>query len=249
MPSPSIQTAKQLEIAVAGFMQREPAFFVRTVGGQSFDLLLQAINNARLFAERMIDFEYSKVSVDIPGVDILNGGNLGNAVLHGTTTPVFVKKIRTPFLPSAINGGSQFPVDLRSKRKWNDRIKARFEGARPVDTTNFAFITDAPFVLVQDGNTIFVAPPDTTAFATNPFTVFADAIQWLPPYITGTETDFLLQYAFDWLQYRSIQELNYYLKEDERVTLSERQVSTAWDAIIKWNNELVLNNVDDVDLD
>jgi hypothetical protein len=49
--------------------------------------------------------------------------------------------------------------------------------------------------------------------------------------------------------YRTIQELNFFLKEDERVQLSTKMVQEAWDALVIWNNELQASSVDDVNLD
>ena len=72
---------------------------------------------------------------------------------------------------------------------------------------------------------------------------------WLDDYVDGSETDFLLDYSFDWLMYRTIFELNFYLKEDERVQLSTGLVKEAWDAMVIWNNELIAANVDTTDLD
>jgi len=240
------KTSGQLKIAVAGFMQRDPVTFVRTVSGTSWDVLLQAMNNARLYAERLIDFELSKKSIQITGVSLLNGGNLANATLLGTNTAVSVKKIITPFLPIQ-SDVQQFPVDLISKIGWNNRIKRRFEGARPTDTSDYAFITDAPFAVMQTGNTLAIVPPDSTAVPQATFTLYADAVCWLPDYTSaGTENDFLLDFAFDWLMYQSIQELNFFVKEDERVTLSAAMVNRAWNSVVQYNQELIASTVDDL---
>jgi len=211
-----------------------------------FDLILQACNNARLYAERKIDFELSVNTVTIPAVDRFNGASLNTAVLYGTSTSANVKKIRTPFV--AMANGHQFPVDLWTKKKWNDRLKARYEGARPTDTSDYACITDSPFVVVQDGFNIFVAPADSNSLL-GTFPVYLDCWLWLPPYVNGTENDFLLDNCFDWMMYRCIYELNFFLKEDERVELSTKLMGDSWDAVIKWNDQLINTAVDDTDLD
>ena len=236
---PNLNTQSNLATAIAGFMHRDAKVFLR----DGFDLLLQSCNNARLYAERMVDFEYAIANVTIPAVDLHNGASLSTAVLTGTTTPANVKKIMTPWLGEI--GGTQFPVDLVDKRTWNDRLKRRFEGARPRDTADYAFITDSPFVCVQTGNTIFVAPADNKALG-GTFPIFLDAWLWLPPYVDGTETDFLLANCFDWMLYRCIYELNFFLKEDERVMLSTRLMENSWDALVKWNNELIKAAADSV---
>ena len=237
-------TVAQLKLAVAGFMQRDPAVFVRG----SFDLLLQACNNARLYAERKVDFELAHVAVDLPHTDPLNGVDLSAAVLHGTATAVRVKKIISPFL--ANTDGGQFPVDLWTKRRWNDKLKRRFErGHHHMHSgTPQKHFVESPFVVVQDGTTLFVVPVDSKMFSA-PFTIYLDAIRWLPPYVTGSENDFLLDNCFDWLMFYSISQMNFFLKEDERVVMSESVLKDTWDALVKWNTELLQTATDDVDLD
>jgi hypothetical protein len=236
-----------LKVTVAGFMQRDPTIFLRTVGATTVDLLLQAANNARLYAERKIDFELSKTDVDVPAVTLNDGGNLNNAVLHSDgTTPVRIKKIITPFIP--MSNGHQYPVDLWDRKKWDDRVKARFEAARPTDTEDFAFITDAPFVVIQSGNVVYVTPPDVSQF-TSTFKLFFNVVAWLPTYEDGTENDFLLDNAFDWMMFYCISQLNFYLKEDERVAISEKMLADTWDSLVKWNNEMIMSSVDTTDLD
>ena len=212
----------------------------------TLDLVLQACNNARLYAERMIDFELAVATVTVPSVDTFNGADLSTAVLYGTSTAVSIKKIMTPFL--AMGDGTQFPVDLWDKKKWNDRLKSRYEGASPRDRKDYACITDSPFIVVQNGSKIFVAPADSNVVGGTQI-VYLDAYLWLPPYVTGMENDFILDNCFDWLMYRCIHELNFFLKEDERVALSTKLMQESWDAMVKWNNELIKSAVDDVDLD
>ena len=240
-------TAAQLRTAVAGFMQRDTTVFVRG----DVDLLLVAVNNARLYAERRVDFELSKIDVVLPVVDLLNGADLSTAVLAtDLTTPVRVKKIITPFI--GLHGGAgpgNYPVDLWSRKKWNDRVKMRWEAARPTDTEDYAFITDAPFVVVQDGSLVFITPPDSSAFTVNPFPLWFNVVRWLDPYVDGTENDFLLDNCFDWMMFYCISQLNFFLKEDERVNLSAKMLADTWDSLVKWNNELIMSSVDDVDLD
>ena len=265
---------------MSGFLHRDPAVFVRTsVSGvtgyltdeqgnritdsdgnpivittptsEPFDLLYNAINNARLYAERRIDFELSLQQCLVHGVTLSNGGQLTNAVLMSdNVTPVRIKKIRTPYLPlHDSTEGKYFPVDLMSKKKWDDRVKARWEGAHPNDRADFAYISDCPYCLVQQGNTIFIAPPNARAFREGTLTIALDAITWLPDYVDGTETDFILDNCFDWLMYRAIYELNFFLKEDDRVQISTSMMTDAWNAIVIWNNELQASSVDDTTLD
>jgi len=237
-------TSGQLKVAVAGFMQRDPSTFVRTVNAVTWDVLLQACNNARLYAERLIDFELAKVPIQIESVTLTTGGSLANAKLLGTSTAVGVKKLLDVFL--ATGDGGTYPIKLQTKAYWNKRMLRRIENLLPTDVANSLRVIETPLSLTQIGQTIAVAPPDASALPSASFTVYAEAVRWLSPYTSaGTETDFLLDYCFDWLQYRAIQELNFFVKEDERVQLSTSLVNDAWRAIVQWNGELVASTADD----
>lgn len=240
-------TSAQLKTAVAGFMQRDPSVFIRGTGVSQVDVLLLAMNNARLYAERLVDFELAKDQVDFPDVSLTDGVDMSTAVLHGTTTPADVKKIVVPYLPLA--DGTNYPVDLWTKRAWSDKLKRRYESARPTDTSDYAQLTEAPFVVIQNGTTLMVAPADTTAFPSSTFTLSADCYLWLPTYVTGTESDFLLDKCFDWMLFYCVSQLNFFLKEDERVQLSAAILKDTWDALVNWNNTLMTANTDDIDLD
>jgi len=245
----TLTTVADLKIAIAGYMQREPSVFVRTVGNSSLDLLLLACNNARLYAERLVDFEYSRQDCKVE-VDIAEGGSLAFATeVDDENVGVDVKKIVTPFIPAL--DGTKFPVELWSRKKWNDKVRRKFELARPVD--NFAnlpqWFSVSPFVVVKEGRTVFVAPSDSSQFPTNPFDLHFNVVAWLPKYMDGTEDDFLIENCFDWMLFYSISQLNFYLKEDERVVLSANVLKDTWDSVIKWNSELSMNSTDDTNLD
>lgn len=244
-------TVAELKIAIAGYMQREPSVFVRTVGNTSFDLLLQACNNARLHAERLVDFEYSRQDCKVE-VDREDGGSLVFATeIEDENTGVNVKKIVSPFLQS--QDLTRLPVELWSRKKWNDRTKRKVAGWQPRDNRMAVSVSEMyalqPFVVVQEGRTVFAAPVNDEQFPTNPFDVYFNVVAWLPKYETGEEDDFLLEYAFDWMMFYSIHQLNFYLKEDERVMVSADVRKDTWDSLVKWNGELTMSTTDDTNLD
>ena len=244
-----VTTVTQLKIAIAGYMQREPSVFVRTVGNASVDLLLFACNNARLHAERLVDFEYSRQDCKVE-VDRTDGGSLAFATeVDDVNTGVSVKKIVSPFLPA--QDGTRFPVELWSRKKWNDKVRRRLESFQPRDnrSTFPELFAQTPFVVVQEGRTVFVAPADETQFPTNPFDLYFNVVSWLPSYVTGSEDDFLLEFGLDWMLFYSIHQLNFYLKEDERVMVSSDVRRDTWDSLVKWNSELTMSSTDDTKLD
>jgi len=235
-------TINELKLAVSGFMQRDQATFVRGQAPNSFDLLLQACNNARLYAERRVDFELARCTAEFVDVNLIEGVRLGVATDRATGGLVTVKKVVTPFLVGS--DGSARPLDLWTKKKWTEALKRRYEAQH--DTSD-VLINLGQLVVVQDGDLLFVAPADAAALG-GTYTLCADAFKWLTPYTDNTNTDFLLNYAFDWLMYRCIYELNFFLKEDERVMLSDKLMTEAWNAVVTWNNELVTANTDDSNL-
>ncbi len=245
-------TVNQLKVAVAGFMQRKLSDFSRTDTGTTVDLLLLACNNARLYAERKIDFELSRVDVQVTGVTLTGGGDLVNAKLVSNgTTAVSVKKIVTPYLANLNN--DTYPVDLFDRKTWDMKMKRRFALAMPHDVTrpdqSFPVqLTNAPFSIIQVGTKVFVAPKDDKQFAAT-FTLYFDVVKWLTPYTAGTENDFLLDNCFDWMMFYCIYQLNFFLKEDERVQLSEKVLNDTFDAMVKWNTELIASMNDSTMLD
>ncbi len=317
MPS----NANDLMTAVASFMGRERSTFIRN----GFDVLLQACNNARLFAERQIDFELSRTSVRLNNVSLTNGGSLDDCVLFSDNdTQVNVKKIKKAFL-SFTNSTNQFPISFHSRDHWLRRVQRNAERIGP---TEFPVLTDRtykemlgalqPFAVVQMGRQVYVAPAVQQAIGDS-FTLYFDVLAWLPPYgqeavigiasstsalklvntvgdfvnqevrvgmvvtnttdgtsatitavespttlvltgdiftsgegysiLTADEEDFLIENCFDWLLYRCVWELNFFVKEDERVQLSRDLINEAWNAIIEWNSNLISQSTDDTSLE
>mgnify|MGYP001611534206 CR=1 FL=1 len=318
-------TSNDLMNAAASYAMRKREDFVKN----GFDCLLRACNNARLFAERQIDFELSRVSATVPNVDLNNGGSLDNAVLFGTSTAVNVKKIKRPFITFG-NNSNAVPVGFYGRDAWLGRLKRLWEKLLPAQTSSVTaqslqqfwtrdFVaTLQPYAVIQMGRTVYVAPADLQALGQT-FSIHMDVLRFLPDYgttaITGTtdgsaatnklihgsatfitsgvrigmlvnnttdgttaiitsidsqtqlglnadifvpgeaysinvpnETDFLLTNCFDWLLYRTLWELNFFLKEDERVALSRDLINESWEAVKSWNENLINLATDNADL-
>jgi hypothetical protein len=68
---------------------------------------------------------------------------------------------------------------------------------------------------------------------------------WLPDYAVGQhETDFLLEDCYDWLLHSTVQHLNFMLKEDERIQLSQGFLSMLWQNVLTWDTSQDSMNVD-----
>lgn len=309
-------TYANLRDAVAAYMHRPADIFL--VNGQ--DMLLRAINNAKNFAQRAVDFEQSRVFAELPNVSLEDGASIDDAVLFGTATPVILKTLKQAFLDRSIGG--QFPIDIIGRDAYVTRLKRRFESIASVREANDLTVSNMfPLSMIQYGQTVFIVPADTNVLGSGVPTLYFDAIQWLPDFavttVTGTasstvadklvdvaknfvslgvrigdvlynttdgtsavvtavesattliisanimisgeaysigvtnaaQTNFLLEYCFDFMLFRTIFELNFFLKEDQRVPISGELLASIWDNVMKWNATIVGNVVNDTNLD
>jgi hypothetical protein len=61
-------------------------------------------------------------------------------------------------------------------------------------------------------------------------------IKFLPDYdgTTGTD-DFFLTYHHDWLFVASLDYMNLFLKEDQRIQISSKKMEEAWNSVISYD--------------
>jgi hypothetical protein len=357
---PTRKSLFDLKYAIAGFLNRQPNTFIVN----SRNNLLTAINNAKDFVQRAIDFEYARVSVLVPNVSLIRGGNLDNAVLfeeefgspmpgtypepfygptagglpvqiacpspanpppcqppsaYGPRTPpqywggpfapmephfpgggggrplgpsqqfprqfspfgsgwsggsswddtppswrmfapeipppphVDLKKVLIGYLPFVDNTGVA-PMKIYSKQEWADRrrrMSDEFTSLRISEAKSMLAATG--FGIIMDGKKFFVDPQSPQVFGwQNQLNVFFDGIRWLEDFDDveqcQSHQQFLLDYAFDILLYRAVTELNFFLKEDERVNISSKQWDVSWNNVMQWN-ATIFGNTTDVSLD
>lgn len=240
---------------LAAFANRDQSLF--QVGNPPVDLLLTAMNNSIKWAQRTIDFELCRVNVDV-SVDLLNGADLSTAVLHGSRvddgtgtntltagTPVSVNKIERAFLP-VNNTLSWQPCDfisrnsqVRQQQMVNDHYT--YNISRSTEPYNLSVASPNPAV-IRYGNTIYVWPGNNGnagPFAgTNPITVGLDVVQWLPDFVNPTDTNFLMDNCQDWLMYRTLAELNFFLKASDRFAITDKMLADSWQSVVDWNGSL-----------
>lgn len=236
-------------------MNREQTTFV--INGQNN--LLKAINNAKDFCQRAVDFEYAKEQVVVKNVSLLNGASLSDAVLfRDNTMQVKVKTAKRAYLP--VNGtgiSGQVPVDMISRQAWASRQQRRLGSLSSLRAQEVnQQLTATSYCIVRDGLNFYIQPGSAQAFGgLTLVNVYFDVIRWIDDYIThgpanaNVHGDFLLQYCYDYLLYRSVYELNFFLKEDQRVPLSKDLLDETWNNVIQWNATLVDSSVEDVSLD
>lgn len=312
-------TYRQLRDGIAAYMHRQADVFL--MNGQ--DMLLRAVNNAKNYAQREVDFEFAKKFAFMNDVSVVNGASFESGMLEfGTGNVILVKSIRRAFLQDS-NSSGQIPVAFISRDSYVDRLKRRYEdslGSLREVTASAGFYTTFPLSVVQVGFTVYVTPANDTTFGGATTKLYFDVFRWLPDFtyteVAGTvtstssfnlvdtgknfvslgvrigdvvtnttdgttatvvgvtsattlalsadimvsgetynvavvdpnQTNFLLDYCFDYMLFRSIWELNFYLKEDQRVQLSDKLMHDIWQNVREWNATIIGNNCDDANL-
>lgn len=233
------RTFTHLRHAVAGYMNRDTESLVW--GG--FNCLDQAINDAHQWVQRMHIFERASMEVTVPDVSLENGASLSTAVRRGTTDPVLVRALRAAWLPS-VNGG-ELPVNIVRRETWVARRKRMNDSVLSVTDVPSDTITGItlPVEVVLHGEIIHLSSANP-AILNNATTtdIHFDAIEWLPDYEEPDDTDLFVTYLFDLMVLRSVHYLNFFLKEDQRVSISQSAWNEVWESALRWDSSLAHNS-------
>jgi len=234
---------------VAGYMNRDATEFVQG----AVNVLGLAVNHARQWAEKQRNFELCKVSIKVPAVNLSTGAALSTATIFPGGAAVTIKCLERAFIPFS-NQADVFPVELIGRDAYVKRMGRRFDNAY---STQYDGPTSAvqegryhTFAVLQQAQQIFVVPNNPSAFGgSSTVDVYFDAVKWLPDYSADGDTDFFLSTCEEFMLYRTIYQLNAFLKEDQRVAISAKMLEDAWDTVIKWDLTNVAATVDDANLD
>lgn len=60
----------------------------------------------------------------------------------------------------------------------------------------------------------------------------------LPKLVLDSDTNFLLEHAWDYISLAALQRLNIFLKEDERLNVTASQLSILWQSVVNWDTSL-----------
>lgn len=239
MAAPST-TFGELKRQVAGYLNRPTASFV--VDG--LDLLSKAVYRARLWAQLNHNFEYNRCAITIPDVSTTSGASLSTAVLYGTETAVPVKTIETAYLPVSSGGAIvEIPIGITQRRLHALALRRKYAGIAPSDVASTNVLSMSKYEMVQVGRQIYIRPADTATLGAT-FDLHADAVRWSEIFTGDNDSDFFLQFGESFMLYRSLVELNFFLKEDERVQISAQVLQDAWNALLAWDTSLVKAEAD-----
>jgi hypothetical protein len=230
-------TITQFEEVIKAFITRSGGSLT-TADNQS--LLRVAVNNAKQYAQRTIDFKWLEDSVYIdcnPSGDVLSGMKL-----EDTGASVQIKRITKAF-KLIENQTAKTPIKYVSQQALSRDLERRIDlGQLPQPNTRFGVETYE--YAVHQGKRIWLYPKPTVT----PYRLYFDAIVWLPDYSNDHATDFLLDYCRDFLLYRSMLELNFLIKEDERFEVSQTLYNDSWNSMLNWNNSLITPTDTELDL-
>jgi len=201
---------------VAGYMNRVATDFV--VNG--VDILADAINDARRAAQRDIDF----VACQCQGfMTIANGGTSLSTMktTPGGATSIAVKKVKAVWTYANNGGVYQRTGQLLPVANHTELVTelVTMEGVGSASTKGYFY---------QQGETLFMV-------SQGPVDVLCDVVKWMPDG-SGTSEDFLLTDYKDYILLKTVEQLNFFVKEDQRVQISQGAMRDRLDSVLRREN-------------
>lgn len=219
-------TLANFKIQVANKLNRTPASLTSV---NSQDMILAAVNDARMAAQRAHEFELNRTE-DAYLSTHLGGANwmTGCKTTPGGATAVLMKRVDEVWNYSSyvIGATTYYPRTTRIPFSYTGAFKrelpivdVRFNPAQSSNATTmdqFAY---------TNGTQLFVT---TTTTATNYKLV---GIKFLSDLADGDSPDIFLTYFTDWLRYATIAALNVYLKDSERYPIDQNILNRLWETV------------------
>lgn len=182
------------------------------------DLVGVAINNAKTYAQRTYDFKYLKKSFKFSVPEVA----WNNPTWRFRLTD---EELGLPPIKKIISAiGNEYDLPIVTEQIFRNRKRARFmKGGGDADLVS---------CLVLEGDEIYL---NNVVFQEGDV-ISLQGIEWLPDYENAGDTDFLMTYGKDYLLYKAMNEINYFLKEDERFGVSQKVLNDAWASLISWDS-------------
>lgn len=229
-------TILQFEEVIKAYITRQGSSLMT---GDNQSLLRVAVNNAKIYAQRTVDFNFLKDSVYIdcnPRGSILTGMKL-----ESDNSAVKIKNLKKAYklIP---NGQAKIPIKYVSQAYLAEAIQKRGDLCQVSNEDSRQGLNVFDYA-VQHGTSIYQYPTPNVSYR-----LYFDAVIWIAPYAADGDTDFFLEYCVDFLMYRTLVELNYFIKEDERFDISQQLLTDAWNSMLNWNDSLVSPTDTETDL-
>lgn len=211
-----MNTFGHIKEVILGHLTRN-GMSMQTEGG--VDMVAASIHSAQTYIQRKRDFQWAKTDIYIqcdPTGDLIL-----NAVEVDTKQPVKIKRINVAYgtKEPSLEGGPK--VDYISK---NSQVYRQ--------TYNQSGSTCER--VIHSATKVFASPRPEGAYK-----LWFEAVKWIPPLVNESDTNFLLEYGFDFMLYRSLKELNFYLKEDQRFQINNNLLTEAEMGLLQWDDSLL----------
>jgi hypothetical protein len=207
---------------VLGFLGRQSGTFER--GG--VDLVLSATNHVIRQAQKKRDFEYLRTT------GYLNcaaaGSELSSVLDAKGGSALSVKKIEAVYLYNTATNDAR-----GAKMAFMPQAEVRRFKVGEVASRDVPLLGSLGQFAYLHGTKFFVSQAATATELT------LDVVKWLPDLAAGGDSNFFTTLHDDWLVLAVVQRLNFYLKEDERVNISQAAVQLAWTSVEDWDSALV----------
>lgn len=199
------------------------------------DMILRAANMAKTYAQRKHNFKMARgrafMSTSVDGADVSTAKDapagaavvikkIESAWFYQTSGALYRKSSRIPFMTLG-DGKNYFDVNNSDWAPPAGQINS-------VPTENRIFMQGTKVYLL--------------AYATSQ-PIMLDAILYLADY-TGSNSDFFLTFHSDWLVAKTLDILNIYVKDDQRVMISNSRLEDAWTSVISFDEDFAEGQFD-----
>ena len=207
----------------------------------------QALNNARLWAERENDFALALVHGTVvvsPGV----GASLDAVLVDGEVVKM-KSTVATYFEPTS-GSGEMFPIRRRPRATYVGSLRRTNllagsygpyggYGSRPLPRlateVHDGLGTGTGTEILTFGNSLWIEPAGT-----EDVTLWVDGYRWLRPYTLETDSDFFTEHCSDFLLWKALIEANHRLevyvqRQEGTLPPPEARRDEAWESVLKWD--------------
>lgn len=223
---------------VASYLNRSAASVVSTA---SVDMILDAMNNARRFAQRTYTFEGNATQAFVSLSMIPKSMLTDFKTTPALSTTVVVRRIDAVWEYSTATVGATTVYYPTKKIELRRRLAVgAYVPANPNDTSLSSPLMSS-FAYVHGVN---IAHTNLTAATT----VLADVIPMIADHDGGAGEDIFLTYYSDWLKFATLASLNVWLKDSERTPIDQMVINQLWESVKQFDTQQAIST-DDLSLD
>ena len=194
-------------------------------------MILVAANNAMRSGQKRHDFNFLAGSVQV-SVDPDTGADWTSL----TSVATNLRRIEGAFL---VQTAGMAPIRWTTRQnlaneviRSNDRSVSR--EWYPTDATEYVTET----IALVEGNKVYLHPKPEAAT-----TVELTGYTWLTDLAVVGDTNFMLEYGFDWVMWQTLVELNYYTKQfvarqEGNLPPPTQMAERAWLDLVQWDDTL-----------